>query len=260
MPKYVEVPMDDEGIIMEELEQALKKNPTTKFIYTVPDFQNPTGRTMGLARRKKLVELANKYNVLVLEDNPYGELRFEGEKLPPVKSFDTEGKVIYTSTFSKTLAPGLRIGWITAAPDIIEKFVTFKQSADLHTNTISQIAAVTYFNMFDVEDHVNKIRIVYKKRRDLMVKTIKEEFPAGIKYTNPEGGLFLWVQLPANLNAKKLLLKCVENNVAFVPGSAFFANGGGENTFRLNYSNATEDKIVDGIKRIAKVLKDEMSL
>jgi len=256
-PEYVEVPMDDQGMRMDALEKSLQNNSNVKFIYTVAEFQNPTGRTMSLSRRKKLVELANQYNVYVVEDNPYGELRFQGEKLPPIKSFDTDGRVIYLSTFSKTLAPGLRIAWVDSAPEIINKLVLFKQNADLHTNTISQIAVNTFLNLYDLEAHVQKIRKVYKQRRDLMIETIKAEFPKDITYTNPESGLFLWVELPSQMNAQEILLTCVENNVAFVPGGAFFPNGGNENTFRLNYSNASEENIVEGIKRIAQVLREE---
>ncbi|MDI6706206.1 MAG: PLP-dependent aminotransferase family protein, partial [Bacillota bacterium] len=225
---------------------------------TVPDFQNPTGRTMSLDRRKRLVELANKYDVIVVEDNPYGELRFKGESLPPVKRFDTEGRVVYSSTFSKILCPGLRVGWICAAPEILRKYVLFKQGTDLHTNVMSQFIISRFFEMFDIETHISKIRETYRARRDLMVQTIAREFPEGIKYTRPEGGLFLWVELPSHINARDILIKCIDNNVAFVPGGSFFPNGGKENTLRLNYSNADEDKIVEGIRRIAKILKEEL--
>lgn len=258
MPKFVEVNMDEDGMLMDELETALENNPGTKFIYTIPDFQNPSGRAMSLERRKKLVELANRYDVMILEDNPYGELRFEGEAIPPVKYFDTEERVIYLSTFSKILSPGLRIGWVSANPDVIQKFILFKQGTDLHTNVLSQMQASKYVEMFDIDEHIQRIREVYGRRKDLMVKTIKETFPEGIKVTNPSGGLFLWVVLPSEINARDVLKKCLENNVAFVPGGSFFPNGGNENTFRLNFSNMPEDKIVDGIHRLAEVLKEYM--
>lgn len=256
LPRYVEIEMDEEGMKMDHLEMALEKNPKIKIIYTVPDFQNPTGRTMSLDRRKKLVELANRYEKVVIEDNPYGELRFEGERLPSVKSLDTQGRVVHQSTFSKTLCPGLRVGWICASPEIFQKYVLFKQGTDLHTNTLSQFAIVKFLEMFDLSGHVENIKVVYKKRRSLMIDCIKKEFPAGIKHTCPQGGLFLWVELPSHLNSRDILVKCLENNVAFVPGGSFFANGNRENTFRLNFSNSTEDRIVEGIKRMATVLKE----
>lgn len=255
LPKFVEIAMDDQGMIMADLEAALKKNRKAKFIYTVPDFQNPTGRTMSLDRRKKLIELANQYDILVLEDNPYGELRFAGDNVPPVKSFDTEGRVIYQSTFSKVLTPGVRVGWLCASPDILQKYVIFKQSADLHTNTLAQMQVTKFIEMFDLEVHIERIRKVYKLRRDSMIEAIKTEFPHGVKYTQPDGGLFLWVELPVWMNAREVLIRCLDNNVAFVPGGAFFPNGGNENTLRLNFSNMSEERIVEGIARIGKLIK-----
>jgi len=256
LPRYVEVEMDEDGMIMEELERALEANPGAKIIYTVPDFQNPTGRTMSLGRRQKLIELANKYDVVIVEDNPYGELRFAGEKIPPVKSLDTQGRVVYQSTFSKILSPGLRVGWICAAPETLQNYVLFKQGTDLHTSTIAQYAIVRFLNTFDLEAHIENIRKVYKERRMLMIDTMKKEFPAGVKYTTPEGGLFLWVELPVGLNARDLLVKCLERNVAFVPGGSFFPNSSRENTLRLNYSNSSEEMIVEGIRRIADAMRE----
>lgn len=256
LPKFVEVKMDEDGMDMKDLEEALDKNPGTKIIYTIPDFQNPTGRAMSLDRRKKLIELANKHEVVIVEDNPYGELRFEGEKLPTINSLDTEGRVVYLSTFSKILSPGLRIGWVSASPDIIHKYILFKQGTDLHTNMLSQMQAEKFVDLYDIDEHIDKIRRVYKARKELMVKTIKEVFPKNVKVTNPQGGLFLWAVLPEGISARDVLAKCLENNVAFVPGASFFPNGGNENTFRLNFSNMPEDRIVEGIKRLAAVLVD----
>lgn len=259
MPKFVGIEMDEEGMIMEELEKALIANPQAKFIYTIPDYQNPTGRTMSINRRKRLVELANQYDVIVVEDNPYGELNFEGEILPPVKHFDTEDRVVYLSTFSKILAPGLRVAWICANPEIIHKYVLFKQGTDLHTNIMAQMMTAKYTEMFDIEKHIARIKEVYKRRRDLMLDAIKKEFPDNVKVTNPQGGLFLWVELPNNINAREVLVKCLENNVAFVPGGSFFPNQPKENTCRLNFSNMSEDKIVEGIRRLAEVLKTALA-
>ncbi len=255
-PQFVEVAMDEQGMSMSALEETLQRYPQAKLIYTIPDFQNPTGRTMSIDRRKRLVELANQYDVMVMEDNPYGELRFAGERVPPVKAFDTEGRVIYQSTFSKVLTPGIRVGWLCAAPEILQKYIIFKQSTDLHTNTMAQRQVSKFMEMFDLKEHIEKIRKVYKTRRNLMLEAIKSEFPAGVTYTQPDGGLFLWVELPKELNARDLLIKCLEKQVAFVPGGAFFPNGGNENTLRLNFSNMSEERIVEGIARIGKLIKE----
>lgn len=254
-PKFVEIDMDEDGMKMDELENALKSTPNAKFIYTIPDFQNPTGITMSIDRREKLVELATKYNVPVVEDNPYGELRFEGEKYPAIKHFDTEGIVIYLGTFSKTFAPGLRVGWIAASPEIIQKYVLVKQGADLQCNSMTQREVATFMDMYDLDEHIKKIIGVYGKRRDLMIQTMEKEFPKNVKFTYPNGGLFTWVELPEGVDAGEVMKKALEQKVAFVPGGSFYPNGGNENHFRLNYSNMPEDKIVEGITRLGKVLK-----
>jgi len=257
-PKFVEIAMDEEGMIIEDLEKALEQHPEAKFIYTIPDFQNPTGRTMAVDRRKRLVELANKFNIPVIEDNPYGELRFEGVRPPAIKSFDTEGRVAYLGTFSKTFCPGLRIGWVCAQPEILQKYIIVKQGADLQTNTMSQRELDKFLSEYSLPEHVERIKDVYRKRRDLMLKTIKETFPSEVKYTVPEGGLFTWVSLPKHMDAKEVLKAALEQKVAFVPGGSFFPNGGQENHFRLNYSMMTEEKIVDGITKLGNVLKKLM--
>jgi DNA-binding transcriptional MocR family regulator len=257
-PKFIEVNTDDKGMVMEDLEEVLKNNDNVKFIYVIPDFQNPSGKTWSIERRKKLVELANKYNVAILEDNPYGELRFEGEISPAVKHYDTEGRVIFLGTFSKIFCPGLRLGWVAAEPEVLSKFIMVKQGADLQSSTISQMEVASFLQQYNIEEHIEKIKDVYRKRRDLMMKTIEEEFPEGVKYTYPEGGLFTWVVLPEHINARDLAVKALEKNVAFVPGGSFFPNGGNENTFRLNYSNMDEERIVEGIKRLGAVIKEAM--
>lgn len=254
MPKFVEIPMDDEGMIMEDLEKALKENPKAKFIYVVPTFQNPTGKTMSLKRREKLVKLATQYKVPILEDNPYSDLRFEGEDIPPVKHFDTDGVVIYLGTFSKTFCPGLRIGWVAASPEIVRKYVLAKQGADLQANTMSQIELYKFIEMFDFDAHVEKVRDIYKKRRNAMLETMEKEFPSNVKYTYPQGGMFTWVELPEGIDAADIFKKSLESKVAFVPGSSFYPNGGNENHFRLNYGTMSEDLIIEGIKRLGKVL------
>ncbi|CCQ98265.1 2-aminoadipate transaminase [[Clostridium] ultunense Esp] len=255
-PKFIEVATDDYGMIMEDLEKALEENDNAKFIYVIPDFQNPSGKTWSEERRKKLVELANKHNVAILEDNPYGELRFEGEFLPAVKHYDTEGRVIFLGTFSKIFCPGLRLGWVAADEEVLNKFIMVKQGADLQSSTISQMEVAKFLETYDIEEHIEKLKKVYKKRKDLMIKTMEEEFPEGVKFTNPEGGLFTWVVLPEHINARELAVKALERNVAFVPGGSFFPNGGNENTFRMNYSNMDEERIVEGVKRLGEVLRE----
>jgi len=255
-PRFVEVATDNEGMILEELEKALKENENVKFIYVIPDFQNPSGKTWSLERRKGLVELANKYNVAIVEDNPYGELRFEGEILPALQHFDTEGRVVFLGTFSKILTPGVRLGWICAQPEVLSKFIMVKQGADLQSSTTAQMEVNQLLEDYDLEAHIEKIKEVYKRRKDLMIKTMEQEFPEGVTWTNPQGGLFTWVVLPEHLNARELAVKALEKNVAYVPGGAFFPNGGHENTFRVNYSNMSEERIVEGVKRLGEVLRE----
>ncbi|PFP25599.1 aminotransferase [Bacillus sp. AFS073361] len=253
-PKFVEVVMDDDGMVMEELEKKLKEHPNTKLIYTIPDFQNPTGRTLKLERRKKMIELANQYDVLIVEDNPYGAIRFAGETLPPVKYFDTEGRVIYISTFSKIFTPGLRLGWICADEPFIEKYVAFKQTADLHTDSFAQRITAKYLELYNIEEHINNIKAVYKERCTVMLSCIEEFFPKNLSYSKPEGGLFIWVELPESVDSRELFAECLANNVAFVPGSPFFPNGTENNALRLNYSNMPIEKIREGMKRMGEVL------
>lgn len=257
-PKFVEVETDAHGMVMEDLERALEEEENVKFVYLVPNFQNPTSRTWSIERRKKLVELANRYNIAIIEDDPYGELRFEGENLPAVSHYDTFGNTIYLGTLSKTFCPGLRIGWVAAKAEVLDKYVLIKQSADIQTNTFSQIQAAIFLSEYDIEGHIVNLRKVYKRRRDIMMKTIEEEFPKEVVWNYPQGGLFTWVELPEYIDGRELALKALEENVAFVPGGSFFANGGRENTFRLNFSNMGEERIVEGIIRLGKVLRDSI--
>ncbi len=254
-PKFIEIAMDEDGMIMEDLEKALAANPNVKFIYTIPDFQNPTGRTLSLERRKRLMELATEYEIPVIEDNPYGELRFEGEILPSLKCFDPKNLVIHLGTFSKIFAPGLRLGWVIAEPEILHKYNLVKQGADLQCSTMAQREIDKFLEMYDIEVHIEKIKKVYKVRRDLMLEVMRTEFPAGVTYTTPSGGLFAWATFPKEIDASLLLKKALEQRVAFVPGEPFYPNGGNTNHCRLNYSNMPDDKIVEGMKRLAKVLK-----
>ncbi len=254
-PKFMEVPTDNNGMIMEELEKILAANDRIKMIYVIPDFQNPSGRTWTLERRHKFIEIINKYEIPVIEDNPYGELRFENENMPSLKSLDTKGLVIFLGTFSKILAPGYRLGWVCAEAGILAKYNFMKQASDLQASTVAQMETNTYLEMNDLDEHVNKIKKVYGKRRDCMLKAMDTYFPKECTWTHPDGGLFTWVVLPEYINAKEMAPQCLAKKVAYVPGGSFFPNGGHENTFRMNYSCMPEDKIEEGIKRIGEVIK-----
>lgn len=253
-PRFVEVQMDDDGIIISELEKALQENPHAKMIYTIPDFQNPSGKTLPDDRRKRIAELAAEYKIPVIEDNPYGELIFEGTVHPAIKSYDKEGWVIFLGTFSKVFSPGMRLGWICAAPEILNKYVLIKQGADLQSSSLDQRIAAAFMKKYNLDEHILKIREVYGKRRTLMLESMDKYFPAGVKHTNPYGGLFAWVELREDLDAGKIMEECIKENVAYVPGEAFFPTSGNKNFFRVNYSCMPEDKIVEGVKRIGKVL------
>lgn len=252
---FIEVETDDEGMVIEDLEKKLADAENVKMIYVIPDFQNPSGRSWNLERRKELLRVAKAYNLPIVEDNPYGELRFEGETKPSIKSMDDDGRVIFLGTFSKTFCPGLRIGWVCADEEVLSKFIMVKQGADLQSNSMSQRELDVFLNNYDLDAHVEKIRQVYKRRRDVMLKAMAEEFPKEVSFTHPEGGLFTWCVLPEHMDAKALMEKALEKNVAFVPGGSFFPNGGRENAFRMNYSNMPEDKIIEGVKRIGEVLR-----
>ena len=257
-PKFIEVPTDGNGMIMSELEKIIQTTENIKMIYVIPDFQNPTGRTWPLERRKQFMEIINKYEIPVIEDNPYGELRFEGENMPSLKSLDTKGLVIFLGTFSIILAPGYRLGWVCASTEILEKYNFIKQGADLQPSTVSQLEVNKFMELYNLDDHVAKIKEVYGHRRDVMLNAMKREFPEGIEYTHPEGGLFTWVILPEYMNAREVALECIKEKVAYVPGGSFFPNGGHENTFRMNYSCMPDDKIEQGIASLGKVLKAMM--
>lgn len=258
-PEFIEIDTDNDGMIMEDLERVLASNDKVKIIYVIPDFQNPSGRTWPLERRLKFMEIINKYEIPVIEDNPYGELRFDGESLPSLKSLDTKGLVIYLGTFSKIFCPGYRLGWTCASPKILEKFNICKQGSDLQASTISQMEVNKFMDMYDLDEHVEKIKACYVKRRDVMLQAMKEEFPDCVEFTHPEGGLFTWVTFPEGIDAGEMAKKCLEKDVAYVPGASFYPNGGVYNTCRLNYSNMPEEKIKEGIKRIGEVLREELA-
>ncbi len=257
-PEFVEIETDTDGMDMEDLEAALKKHKNVKFIYVIPDFQNPSGRTWSIERRKALLELANKYDVMVVEDSPYGELVFEGEITPSVMHYDTEGRVIFLGTFSKLFCPGMRLGWVAASAEILERFIFVKQISDLQVSGVNQMNMSKYIENYDLDEHIETIKRVYKSRRDVMMNAIDEYFPDEVGYNYPNGGLFTWLIFPEYINARELAVKALEQNVAFVPGGSFYPNGGHENTARLNFSNMDEERIIEGIKRLGNVIKAEL--
>jgi len=272
--EYESVPIDDDGLRTELLEKPLRSGP--KFMYVLPNFQNPAGTTLSEGRRHELVLLADRYGIPIVEDDPYGQLRYEGEHLPPLIVLDREnlrrdhgysiGNVIYLSTFSKTLAPGLRLGWIVAPPDVIGKLTQLKQGADLHTSTFTQFVAYEVARDGFLDKHVKLIRKIYGERRDVMLQALQEFFPPTVTWTHPKGGLFLWVTLPAGIDMQALFKSAIKQNVAFVPGDSFYANDGpgndsmeGSRHMRLNFSNAAPEQIREGIRRLAAAVKSQLT-
>lgn len=253
-PRWVEVATDEEGMVPEALEAALESCTRPKFIYVVPNFQNPTGRTWSIARRRALLEAAARHQIPVVEDNPYGEVRFEGSHLPALHALGAEGQVLSLGTFSKVFCPGLRVGWVAAPHPAYEKLVILKQGADLHTSTLSQALTAAYIEEHGLDGQLARITRTYRLRRDAMVAALEEEMPEGVTFTRPEGGLFLWITLPGGVSARELLALCLERQVAFVPGGGFYPNGGHENTLRLNFSCMGEERIREGIRRMAAAL------
>lgn len=257
-PRFVEVPTDNGGLIPAELDKILASTPNCKFIYVIPDFQNPTGRTWSMERRRAFMEVVNKYNLPVVEDNPYGELRYEGKILPSLKSLDTKGLVMFLGTFSKIFCPGLRLGWVAAEHSVVEQFVKIKQSADLHTSNFDQGVADAYMEAYDLDAHVKDIVALYKHRRDIILQAMAEEFPAGTEWTHPEGGLFLWLTFPEGVSAMQVFKKCIEMKVAGVIGDAFYPNDKTDRSMRINFSNMPDERIKEGVSRMAKAIKECM--
>ena len=244
----VGVEMDDDGINIEKLEAALKANPRTKFIYTIPNFQNPTGITMSLEKRKEVYRLALQYGVMILEDNPYGELRIKGEPVPTIKSLDTEGIVIYCGSFSKVLSPGLRVGYVVAPREIVAKLTVAKQCADVHTTILSQLICDKFLAEYDFDAHIKGLQDIYRKKANLMIGEIDKKFNPAVSHTDPEGGLFLWCTLPEGADMMAFCQAAVENHVAVVPGTAFLTDESEPTrSVRLNYSTPTDEQIVKGI-------------
>ncbi|MGD1018958.1 MAG: PLP-dependent aminotransferase family protein [Verrucomicrobiia bacterium] len=260
--EFLPVPSDKDGMQVDKLEPLLKQHP--KLIYLVPNFQNPQGTTLTQARRERLVALAQEYGIPLVEDNPYGDLRYDGNALPHLLALagargsasGFERLVIYTGTFSKVLMPGLRVGWVIAAPEVIEKLVQAKQAADLHTSTLSQYVALELVGRGFLEQFLPVLRQNYGERRDLMLAALARHFPEDVTWTRPDGGMFLMVTLPECMDAGAILPHALQQKVAFVPGEEFHLNGKGRNTMRLNFSNATPDKIETGIARLGAVVKN----
>lgn len=252
-PRFVEV-ATDEGMVIADLERCIAENPDAKLAYVIPDFQNPTGRTWSLERRRAFLDVVARHGIPVVEDSPYGELRFEGEGLPPLAALDERGLVVFLGTFSKIFCPGLRIAWLAAAPELREKYVMVKQGTDLHSSTLGQRQIAEFMDRFDLDAHVAELVATYRRRRDVMLEAIEAEFPPGLSYTKPHGGLFLWMELPEGVDARDILERSLAEGVAFVPGGPFFPNGGHEHTMRLNYSAMPEDRIREGVRRLGRVL------
>jgi len=257
------IPMNDEGIDTDSLRRNLKRLHRTginpKFIYTVPTFQNPSGETMSLSHRKEILDIASEYDFLIIEDDPYGELIFEGNSIQPIKSYDTKGRVVYISTFSKILAPGFRIGWTIASKVILDKFIQAKQAADLCTNVFSQYVAYEYIKGGYLDKHVERIKELYKRKRDVMLEALKEYFPSEVKWTMPKGGMFIWITLPKSIDTRLMFQKAIAKKVAYVVGEAFYPEGGDYNSMRLNFSYSEDELIKEGIKRLAEVIQDELA-
>lgn len=258
--KLYGVKMNEDGMDMEQLEETLATHKNIKMIYTIPTFQNPSGITTSLAVRKKMLELAVKYNVIILEDNPYGELRFRGEDVPTIKSMDTTGHVIYIGSFSKIFSPGLRLAYLIFDEGIREKIVVGKQATDVHTNILSQMIASYYLDHYDIDAQIEKSRLLYQHRCEWMLACMDKYFPENVSWTRPDGGIFIWVTLPEGIDTQKLFTEAVEKKVAFVPGSAFMTDADKvTNSLRLNYSTMPDEKIERGIQILGELLKSKLN-
>ena len=261
---FLPVPIDDDGIRIHRLEEALRSGP--KLLYVLPNFQNPSGVTLSLDRRHEVVDLACRYGVPVIEDDPYGQLRYEGDHLPPLVQIDAEmhhcsrgesafhGGVLYLGSLSKTLAPGFRLGWVVAPDVVVRKLVQVKQGSDLHTSTFTQMLAYEVARGGFLDAHVRTVRRVYRERRDTMLEAMEAHFPPVVRWTRPQGGIFLWATLPEGLDSAEILEEAIAEKVAFVPGASFFPREGGARTLRLNFSYSAPDVIEEGIRRLGRVL------
>jgi 2-aminoadipate transaminase len=260
----VQVAMDADGMLVDELEATLDRleaeGRRPKFIYTIPTFQNPGGVTMSLPRRRRLVQVAHERELLVLEDNPYGLLRYEGDPLPTLRSLDRGQFVIYLGTFSKILSPGIRIGWAVAPGPVYEKMNTGKQGVDLCSSAFSQSFIAAYFARASWREYVDALRALYHRRRDVMLEALEESFGSEGSWTRPQGGMFVWATLPDYIDTTDLLARALRAHVAFVPGRAAYLDGRGGSEMRLNFSGSTDDQIREGVRRIGAVVSEQVAL
>jgi DNA-binding transcriptional MocR family regulator len=254
-PRFVEIPSDDDGVVLDGLEASIE-GERPKFIYVVPTSQNPSGRTWTLERRRHFMEIVTRHSVPVIEDTAYTEIHFEGGTPVPLKALDTTDCVVTLGTLSKVLSPGLRVGWLVADPALYDKFVIAKQSTDLHTPSLTQMLAARWLEKANFEEHLERIRTTYRVRCEVMLRALETEMPKGVRFTRPKGGMFVWVWLPENVDARALLRRCIAQNVAFVPGAAFFPQRPQKNTMRLNFSNMSPERIHQGVRIIADALAE----
>jgi 2-aminoadipate transaminase len=260
-PRYRTVRIDEDGMDMEDLERVLQERPLPKLIYTVPDFQNPTGVTMSLPRRKRLMELANRFNLIILEDSPYREIRYQGQHLPSLKSFDTEGRVIYLGSFSKILAPGLRLGWAVASDDLIQKLGLLKLAADTQCSTLNMTATQLFLERYDIDKHIEAIRGTYLRKKNLMLDVIRRSFPQEVSFTDPSGGLFTWLTFPKRFDTGQFMKDYAlpKAKVAYVPGATFFPLQQETNHARVNYSAQSDEIIVKGMTALGQLVKSQLA-
>ncbi len=247
---------DEDGMVPEDLERKLADNPDAKLMYVIPTFQNPTGKTWSLERRRAVLDIAERYNIPVLEDDPYSALRYEGEPFLSLKAMDAAGIVTYMGSFSKVLSPGIRLGWLIAPPELLDKYASAKECTDLQASTISQMVVDAYLEDNDLDANVRRFNDLYQRRRDRMLSMLASEFPDSAAWTHPHGGLFLWVTLPEGIDTAALMPAMTANQVAYIPGAPFFANGDVHNCLRLNFSNASDDRIVAGMKIMGKLFRE----
>ncbi len=255
--KTVGVPIEEDGMDVAALEETIQNTPNAKLLYIIPTFQNPAGITTSLEKRKAIYEVCKKYGLMILEDNPYGELRFAGEEIPTIKSFDTEGLVIYCSSFSKILSAGMRVGFVVAPEEVAAKMVVAKQSEDVHTNQFFQMLCYKFMTECDLDAHIAMIREVYGRKCRLMLECLDKELPSSVKFTRPEGGLFIWVTLPDGVDATAFLKACMAEKLMIVPGATFNCDvTQGSMSFRLNYSTPTDEQIIEGVARLGRVARE----
>jgi len=256
------IPLDKDGMMIDVLEEKIKKllkeEIIPKFIYVVPTFQNPAGVIMPESRRKKLIDIANEYDLIVVEDDPYGKLRYDVPHVKPIKAFDDIGRVIYISTFSKVLSPGFRLAWNISSPEICRKMIICKQALDLCTNTFTQFIALEFMRLGSMDLHIMKICEMYKPKRNIMMKAMEKYFPDGYVCYKPKGGMFAWPTLPEGIDTELLFLDAIKQKVAYVHGKAFFVDGGGARCMRLNFSYSTDEQLEEGMKRLGNVIKEKL--